>query len=346
MALTYFYRVQQQWPTRWWVNNPSDAETLLAIHYGAINCTTNPSHCSKLLISDKAYLDRVIDSVIKTTDDDDVAADLVYQQAAARIMRRFRPLYEYTKGRCGYVTVQADPREDEDSDKIVAAALRHSKLGPNYMAKIPVTEAGSQAIAALVERNIPVCATEVFSLSQAVYMCELWERSVRKYGNRPPFFMTHITGIFDQHLGNVVKERGIQIAPEVLAQAGCCVGRKEYFLLKQRGYVTTLLGGGARGLQHFTEFVGADMHITINWSTAQELIEKDLPAVERINVVTPAEVVQELDAKLPEFHKAYHEGALELKEFKGFGPVQLFRNMFLDGYGKLLKEIAERRKLL
>ncbi|NTU51246.1 MAG: hypothetical protein HGA94_02260, partial [Candidatus Aminicenantes bacterium] len=78
----------------------------------------------------------------KEVEDDAVAADLVYQKTSARIMRRFRPLFDYTKGACGYVTIQADPREDDDADLIIKAALRHRKLGPNYMAKIPVIEAG------------------------------------------------------------------------------------------------------------------------------------------------------------------------------------------------------------
>jgi len=343
MALKYFQRVADKTPTRWWVNNPSDYDTILAIANGAINCTTNPSFCSKLLVSDRAYLDSVIDGIVRETEDDSVAADLVYQRTAQRVMRRFRPLFEYTKGSCGYVTLQADPREDDDPDLIIKAALRHRKLGPNYMAKIPVIEAGIAAIETMVKENIPTCATEVFSLSQAVYICERWEAAVKKFGNRPPFFTTHITGIFDQHLGNLVKEKKIDIAPAVLAQAGCCVGRREYHLLKERGYRTTFLGGGARGTQHFTEFVGGDLDITINWSTAEELIQANPLVAKRINVVTSQTVIAELDAKLPEFHLAYHEGALAPKDFKGFGPVQLFRNMFLDGYDKLIGEIQARR---
>lgn len=346
MTLKYFQRVAAQTSTRWWVNNPNEAETILAIANGAINCTTNPSFCSKLLTNDAAYLNGIMDQVVREVEDDDEAADVVYQKASERIMRRFRPLYDYTHGASGYVTIQADPREDDDADLIIKAALRHRKLGPNYMAKIPVIEAGIAAIETMVKENIPTCATEIFAISQAIYMCERWEAAVKKYGNRPPFFITHITGIFDQHLGNVVKEKGIDIAPGILAQAGCCVGRREYHIVKERGYQTTLLGGGARGIQHFTEFVGGDMDITINWSTADELIQAGPPAVKRINAVTPRAVIAELDAKLPEFRQAYAEDSLTIKEFKAFGPVQLFRTMFLDGYGKLVSAVKARRALL
>lgn len=346
MAPTYFERIAKETPTRLWVNNPTDAETKLAIEAGALSCTTNPSFVSKLMEGEPDYVHRVADQVVREVADDDIAADVVYQRTAQRIMGRFMPVHTASAGANGWVTVQADPREDDDPDLIIKAALRHRQLGQNYMAKIPVIHAGCEAIEALVDKDIAVCATEVFSLSQAVYICELWERAVKKYGKRPPFYVTHITGIYDQFLGDYVKQHKIDIAPEVLAWAGCTVGRKEYHLLKERGYKAILLGGGARGNQHWTEFVGGDMHITINWSTARSLLETNPPIVNRIDTPTPAEIVSELEAKLPDFGTAFHEGALSLEEFKAFGPVQLFRNMFLAGYNKLLGEVKARRALL
>ncbi len=54
--------------------------------------------------------------------------------------------------------------------------------------------------------------------------------------------------------------------------------------------------------------------------------------------------LEELDAKLPEFSKAYHDDGLALGEYADFGPVQLFRNMFLEGQGQLLAQLAGRRQ--
>jgi len=140
--------------------------------------------------------------------------------------------------------------------------------------------------------------------------------------------------------------KSVNVAPEVLAQADRAIpiARKEYRLLKERGYETTMLGGGARGLQHFTEMVGGDIHITINWSTARELIEADGPVVSCIDAETPQAVVDELSEKFPDFRKAYYEGGLPPEEFADFGPLQLFRNMFLAGYTHLLREIAASRR--
>jgi transaldolase len=315
----------------------------LAIEAGAINCTTNPAYCSKLLKSDPDYIRGVIDNVIKEVNDIDEAAVRIYQEVSARVMAAFLPLYEQSSGGYGYVTMQDDPRLDEDADAVIRAALSNRTLNKNYMTKIPVIEGGLEAIEACVAENIPICATEVFSIAQAIHVCDLYQEAVEKTGKSPPFYVTHITGIFDEYLGKVVQREEIDISPSALAEAGCTIARKEYRLLKERGYHTTLLGGGARGTHHFTEMVGGDVHITINWSTAREIMDADTPIVSRIDVETPQSIIDELEEKLSDFGKAYHEDGLSVDEFASYGPVQLFRNAFLNGYYILLAEIAAHR---
>jgi transaldolase len=48
----YFRRVQAETPTRFWINNPTPAETRLAIEAGATACTTNPTFAAKLIAAD------------------------------------------------------------------------------------------------------------------------------------------------------------------------------------------------------------------------------------------------------------------------------------------------------
>lgn len=343
MPSGYFHRVAEQTPTRFWINNPSSDDMERAISAGAVNVTTNPAYCSKLLKSDSDYVRSVIDGVVRERRDDGPSADLVYQRCASRIMERFLPLYRESGGSWGYVTIQADPREDNDANAVIEAARRYRRLGENFMAKIPVIPAGLEAMEVLIAEDMPICATEVFSIAQAICICELYQRTAEKSGKHPPFYVTHITGIFDQYLQRVMKRDDISISPDVLKHAGCAVARKEYRILKERGYEGTMLGGGARGMQHFTEFVGGDVHITINWSTAQELIDTDPDVVPRVDIETPADVLDELTAKLPDFAKAFDDDGLSVDEFEDFGPVQMFRDNFLEGYYLLLAQIAARR---
>ena len=59
-------------------------------------------------------------------------------------------------------------------------------------------------------------------------------------------------------------------------------------MMRKRGYDITLMGGGARGTHHFTEMVGGALHVTINWSTADEIIKANPPITSRIDAHDPA----------------------------------------------------------
>jgi len=315
----------------------------LAIAAGAISCTTNPTYGAKLLQSEPEFVRGIIERVVKTESSDDDASDVIVQHSTERLIRRFLPLYEKSGATEGFVTIQSDPRRDEDAGAMVDAALRYRRIGPNFMAKIPVTAAGLDAIAALIPENIPICATEVFALDQAIAVCKLYKSISDRSGRNPPMFVTHITGIFDEYLSKLVEHQGFSISMTSLPWAGSTVARAEYRLIKERGYPVTLLGGGARSTRHFTDFIGGEFHITINWSTAKELIDWDPPVVSRIDVPTPPEILAELTDMLPDFRRALEVGSLRVEEFAEFGPVQLFRNNFIAGYERLLSEISLRR---
>lgn len=346
MTKGYFHRVAEETPTRIWINNPSAEENRLAIEAGAISCTTNPSYCSKLLSSDPDYIRGVIDEVIRETDDNDTAAELVYQQVAKRILNEFLPLYEESNGQQGFVTVQGDPRLDDDPELIIEETLRYKALGPNYMAKIPCNHGGLQAMERLIAMDMPICATEVFSIGQAIYVCEFYQRVSKEAGVRPPLYVTHITGIFDQLWQNQVKAENIDIAPEVLALAGTAIARKEHRIIRERGYPVGILGGGARNLEHFTEIVGGDLSVTMNWRDIKALVDEDRPVENRIDVELSESELNELVEKLPNFRRAYFEGEHPVEQFADYGPLVFFRTMFLNGYARLLDEITDRRALL
>lgn len=344
MLTTYMDRVIQQTPTRFWINNPSGEELRKAVEAGAINGTTNPAYGSKLLQREPQFIEPIIAAVIRDVEDDLEAADLVYQRITARFMEAFLPLYEQSHGTQGMVTMQDDPCRDHESRLIVEAALRHATVGANYLAKIPVMPTGMEAMAELIGRDIPICATECFSIAQTVAMCALYEEVSKETGKSPPFFITHITGIYDEELQAQVERDGIDIAPERLKLAGSIIARKQYRLVKESGYRTTLLGGGARGTHHFTEFVGGDFHITMNWSTIAELNEMDGEVVNRIDPEDPPDLVEELREKIPDFRRAYDDDGLTPDEFEPFAPLQRFRNNFIAGCEAVKQAIAERRR--
>ena len=73
---------------------------------------------------------------------------------------------------------------------------------------------------------MPIIATEVFAMAQAIEVCELYQRVSQQCGKHPPFYVTHISGIFDECLAKTAEREGIKISPQALAQAGCIRGKK------------------------------------------------------------------------------------------------------------------------
>jgi transaldolase len=159
--------------------------------------------------------------------------------------------------------------------------------------------------------------------------------------------MSHIAGIYDDYFRSYAEKEKVDISPDVLWQAGLAVARRVYQVMEERGYGAIFVGGGARGLHHFTEMVGGKVCLTINWEgTADKLIESDPPVIYRLFNPTPQKVIDELMEKLPDFRRGYLDEGLEVEEFEGFGPVQLFRSSFIKSWKRVLEIIKDRREML
>jgi transaldolase len=344
---SYLLRVASQTPTEFWINNPTCQEADWALNNGATGCTNNPSYGQKMIdhAIEGTYASEILDQVVATqSSEDEVIAE--YQRKLVKpIAEKFMPLFEKSQGRKGFVSIQGDPINDEDPDLIIRQALENRNISPNICCKIPTTQAGLTAMEYLISRDVPMNATEIFAINQAVVLCETYRKASQKHGKAPQLFISHIAGIFDDYLRNYVERGDVEISEDVLWQAGLAVGRKLYRIMSEREYPGTFVAGGARGLHHFTEMVGGKVCCTINWvGTADKLIEQNPPVVYRLFNPVPEKVIDELCDKLPDFKRCYQEDGLQLEEFAEFGPVQLFRSMFVKSWERMLSLIQDRQK--
>lgn len=345
----YFQRVTEQSPTMFWINNPTREQADLAIEHGALGCTNNPSYNQKMLDhpTEGDYAYQVLDETLRAVEDDRAAAVVFQARMVKPIAEKFMPIFEKTGGQHGYVSIQGDPFRDEEPDYIIKESLENRVVSPNICCKIPTTHAGIEAMEEMLPRDVPMNATEVFAISQLTAICDTYERLSSQSGKNPMFYMSHIAGIYDDHLKDYVQKNEVQISPDVLAQAGLAVARKTYQIMQERGYQAVFVGGGARGLHHFTEMVGGKVCITINWQgTADKLIEQNPPVVYRLFNPVPHKVIDELMEKLPDFRVGYLSDGLTVEEFEPFGPVQRFRSSFVKSWTRVLEIIKERRAQL
>ncbi len=345
MDKNYFHRVREMTPTRFWINNVTHAEADLALAEGAQGCTQNPSYVWRILngSEDEARAQALIKSKLGEYSDDNELLVWLQRELVGEIAKHFLPLYESSGKKYGYVSIQGDPFR-EDAETIVRYARYNREAGANIMAKIPVTEEGLKAIEILAKEGVPINATECMAVRQVLDVCEVYVDAVKDMVNPAPLYFSLITGIYDEYLQNLNEEKGIGVGPDALWQAGMSVAKKVHALVKERKYPCGFIGGGARGLHHFTEMVGADACITINWQgTADKLIEQNNPVVSRFLQPTPYAVDDELLEKLEDHRKAYFINAIEPHEYEEFGPVVLFRTNFEQGWRGALGRIAALR---
>jgi transaldolase len=345
MKEPYFIRVAKQSPTEFWINNPTREQADLAIANGATGCTNNPSYTQKMIDhpTEGAHARRLLDEALRESNNADEVAGIFQRKLVRPICEKFMPLFEKSHGQQGFVTIQGDPIHEDDPDVIIHEALANRKVAPNVSCKIPTTAAGLAAMEYLVAQDVPLTATEIFGINQGVVLCETYRKASQRSGKSPRLFAAHIAGIYDDHLKNEVERNHIDISPDIVWQGGLAVARKLYRLMEERGYPGTFLGGGARGLHHFTEMVGGKLVCTINWEgTADKLLEQDPPVVYRLYNPVPDYVIRELMEKIPDFRRGYEDDGLKIEEFYDFGPVCLFRSIFTSSWKRVLGIIEER----
>ena len=253
------------------------------------------------------------------------------------------PMYEASQGQCGYVSIQGDPF-DETEESIAKYARFNTANLPNMTAKIPVVPGGIKAIKQLAPERVPINTTEIMTIRQALDIADIYDDVCAKIKDPAPMYYSVITGIFDQYLAKYVADKGIEIPSDYVWQAGLAVAKKTYAAVKERSSKIRFIGGGARGLHHFTEMVGGNCVVTINWKgTADKLIEEDPAVVQRFAAAIPQTVIDELSEKVDEFRRAYYIHGITEEEYEDYGPVVLFRSSFEEAWRNALAEIKKQR---
>ncbi len=133
-------------------------------------------------------------------------------KAAADVLR---PVYERTKRRDGYISLECSPYLANDTEATVAEALRlwAAVDRPNLMVKVPATPAGIPAIRRLIGRGLNInitllFAVEVYEQVAEAYLAGLeeWKKAggdVARVGSVASFFISRIDTAVDKQFDKV-----------------------------------------------------------------------------------------------------------------------------------------------
>ncbi|MCA9887875.1 MAG: bifunctional transaldolase/phosoglucose isomerase [Anaerolineae bacterium] len=178
---------------------------------GILGVTSNPSIFQKAIGESDTYDEEILNNV------DLVANDIYEKLAIADIQKAtdlFRPIYERTNKKDGYVSLEVSPLLASSTDDTISEAKRLFKqVGrPNLMIKIPATPAGIPAIEEVIAAGVNVNVTLIFSVKNYLEVIDAFikglERrleageSVKDIASVASFFLSRIDSAVDNILKN------------------------------------------------------------------------------------------------------------------------------------------------
>ena len=245
-------------------------------------CTTNPPLSLEAVKSDPDYWNTRIDELIQAHPGigPKELTWLVYKQVIQRGALMFRPLYEASGGRYGFVSGQLDPRLFTEKEIMYRQADELAALQPNVMIKVPASMEGVEVVRHLTSKAICTNVTTCFTLPQILAVARAAKEGVeiaKKNGvdmSRWRAVITHMIGRLTERkeLLAQAEYRGIELTEADRKWFGLAVFKRAYRMLWEGGYPSKMLlcsvrpGPLVAGKQRFwdiEELAGGDIVYTL-----------------------------------------------------------------------------------
>ena len=336
-------------PTDYWNDSCSIEELTYAIGHGAVGATTNPTIVLGVLKKEMPLWRDRIHALIRenpTWQEEQITWKLI-EEMAVKGASLLLPVFEREKGLKGRLSIQTNPQFYRNAPAIVEQAVHFNTLAPNMQVKIPVTQAGVQAIEEATYRGVNINATVCFCVPQALAVGEAVERGLRRReaeglpvdSMRP--VCTIMVGRLDDWLHVLEKRDGIIVTPGYPDWAGIACLKKAYAIFHQRGYRARLLSAAYRHHMHWSELIGGDVVLTIPYEWQRLFNASTIEVKERFQNPVPPEVIETLLRLFPDFQRAYAEDGLSVEAFDSFGPTARTLRAFIASYHDLVAIIRD-----
>lgn len=181
------------------------------IDEGVVGVTSNPTIFQKAICESGDY-----DDELRRLVADGLSAEQIYDQLTIEDIRTtadlFRPVYDRTDRRDGFVSIEVNPRLAFDTKATIAEARRLFKTvsRPNVMVKIPGTEEGLDAIKTAIGEGINVNVTLIFGIGPYERIMDAYLHGLETFlsaGGDPTriasvasFFVSRVDSVVDKQL--------------------------------------------------------------------------------------------------------------------------------------------------
>jgi transaldolase len=146
-----------------------------------VGATSNPSIFEKAMSTGDAY-DAQINELAEQRRDVEQTFWALAEQDISDACDLFKPVWESSQQRDGYVSLEVDPRLAYDTLETFREAMRlHKALAkPNLMVKIPATKPGLAAIEDVIAKGHSINVTLIFSLGRYAEVAESYVRGLER----------------------------------------------------------------------------------------------------------------------------------------------------------------------
>ena len=200
---------------------------------GLRGMTSNPSIFEKAIAGSHEY-----DEDIRTMALDGKDCKAIYEALSQHDVQgaadEFRPVYDETDGKDGYVSLEVNPHLAHDTEGTIAEARRlwAALNRPNVFIKVPATTEGLPAIQQLISEGINVNVTLLFGLPRYRQVAEAYitgmeeclaqGKPVKHVASVASFFVSRIDTLVDPLLEKIIAQGGeaAELAKKA-AWAGC-----------------------------------------------------------------------------------------------------------------------------
>jgi transaldolase / glucose-6-phosphate isomerase len=213
---------------------------------GLRGVTVNPSILEKAISGSHDY-----DSDVQALALEGKSEPEIYERLGVEDVQRaadlFRPLYEESQGKHGFVSLEVSPYLAHDTEGTIAEARRFWKEldRPNVFIKVPATIEGLAAIRELIRQGINVNVTLLFGLPRyrevaEAYIAGLEARAdegkpIDRLASVASFFLSRIDVLVDPILEEKMKAGGhkAEIAKKLHGQVAVASARVAYQIYKE-----------------------------------------------------------------------------------------------------------------
>ncbi len=189
------------------------------IDEGLLGMTSNPTIFERAIGGSSDY-DAAMRPLVAAAATAEQIFDALTIEDVSMVADLFRGVFDRTRGRDGYVSIEVSPKLAHDSAGTLADARRlwQTLKRPNVMIKIPATKEGLPAIEQALTEGININITLMFSMNHYLAVAETYLRALeaRRDAGQPidqltsvaSFFVSRVDTLLDARLELIVKAEG------------------------------------------------------------------------------------------------------------------------------------------